>query len=133
MKKLMLVLITVILAMFLGCNKSSDSPTSPSSSNPTAGTWKLSTKNGAAPVGYTFTLVINSNGTWTYTAVITSGPTCTGNGTSSTSGNNLTIVTTTESCSSGGTYPLTETGTYIVTATTLTTTMPGDVSVYTKK
>lgn len=137
MKKLILVMIAAILVMFLGCSKSSDSPTSPSTSSPVAGTWSMISENGSPISGFTMILVINADGTWSYTATPATGTACTGSGTSSTSGNTLTIVTTTESCpSTGTTYPNTEINTYTVTATTLTITEPttsgGKITVFTK-
>lgn len=133
MKKLMFVLIAAILVMSLGCSKSSDSPTGPSTTSPIAGTWKQSTVNGVAvPSGY-LTLVINSNATWSVNA---SSPvyTGTGGGTYTTSGSNLTLVMTTASNSSV-TLPQTKTFTYTVTATslTITDTTSGAVDVYTKQ
>jgi len=137
MKKLTLVMIAAILVMFLGCSKSSDSPTSPSTTSPVAGTWNMASENGVPLSGFTMTIVINNDGTWTYTttgATSSIGAPCTGSGTSSTSGSNLTIVTTAENCpDTGETYPNTEINTYTVTATTLTMTTTGKITVFTKQ
>lgn len=129
MKKLILVLIAAVLAMFLGCSKGSDSPTSPSpaSISPLAGTWK--TSGGTAPNDYTLTIVINNDGSWIYTttgaAKSSTGAQCTGSGTSSVSGvtlvgGDLTIVNNTDNCPpTGKTAPYTQTGTYLLSGTSL--------------
>lgn len=145
MKKLMLVLIAAILAMFLGCSKSSDSPTSPSPAgiSPLAGTWK--TSGGTAPNDYTLTIVVNNDGSWTYTttgaAKSSTGAQCTGSGTSSTSGvtivgGDLTIVNNTDNCPPAGkTAPYTQTGTYILTGGTdlMISESGGGITFYTKQ
>lgn len=133
MKKIMLVMITVLFAMLSGCGKSSDS-TGPSNTSPMAGTWNLTTTNGVAPVNYTQVLIISADGSWSYTATITGGGTCTGSGTSTSSGGSMTIVTNTDNCTNPApTLPSTQTGTYSVTSTTLTMVLGSDTHVYTKQ
>lgn len=117
-----------------GVTASATTSATPSTSSPTiVGTWNMSTENGVPVSGVTF--VFNSSGNWSYTE----GTTCTGSGTYSTSGSNLTFVTTTDSCpGTGDVFPKTNTGTYTVTATTLTTVLTnstggsGKTTVFTK-
>ena len=136
MKKLIIVLFAAVLVMFLGCNKSSDSPTSPSTTNATlVNSWKLTLENGAAP-SWTEILVLNADNSFSVSGTFSNGSSCTLTGTYTVSGNNITSTTTATTNSS--LCPIvnpTSSYTYSISGNnlTFTSTSNNNVSVYQKQ
>lgn len=149
MKKLMSVLVAVslVFAMFgcggggggTGSGGGSGSGSGSGSTSPLAGTWDMSTQNGTAISGFTVTMVVNNDGSFSYTttgaAKSPTGVQCAGSGTSSTNGSSLTRSYTANTCpETGKTVPYNETPAFSISGTTLTfTNGDGSIETWTKQ
>ena len=123
MRRYLVILISLLALSFFGCPSGGGGPTT----DPVVGTWNLtSTTYDGTPellsfYGWTsFTITVESNGTWSGVQVPISGPNANTGGTWSVSGSTYTIDQTSPSAGSLGTA--------MIFGNTMTQTMPNNPS-----